>query len=226
MSMPNIIALRQLLRDKFPGLRTRADELPDRLHACWPSGLTHLDQRLGGGFAKGALSEIISPHRTSGSAVLLSHLIEQVAATRQFVGLIDADDSFDPAGINCEAANRLLWMRCHNAEEALKAGDLILRDGNLPVVVIDLALSSDAQLRKVAAPTWYRFQRIVEERGVTCLIFTPRAMISPAQTRITLETHFGLNALSRDKAELVNELEFVVSEARHGALDEPLRRTA
>src|ERR1051326_5199588 len=109
MSLANIIALRELLRDKFPGLRTRADELPGRSRACLPSGLPSLDQHLSGGFPKSALSEIIAPHRASGSALLIGHLLERSAVNRHFIALIDGQDSFDPAPFDTAALSRLLW---------------------------------------------------------------------------------------------------------------------
>ena len=60
MPAANIIQLRQLLAERFPGLRTRADELPTAKHAFWPTGLPQLDEPLRGGFAKGALAEVIA----------------------------------------------------------------------------------------------------------------------------------------------------------------------
>jgi hypothetical protein len=226
MALANIIELRQLLRDKFPGLRTRADELGRRAGPCWATGLPQFDVPLGGGFLHGALSEIVSESRTAGTASLLRHFIHQAAAHRQFVALVDSQDSFDAAAVEPAALERLLWIRCHNADEALKAADLVLRDGNLPLVIIDFAFAPAAELRRIAAPTWYRFQRIVEERGSTCLVFTPRPMISPARTRVVLRTQFHLDALSCDAEALVESINIDVREARRGVTEEPLRRTA
>jgi hypothetical protein len=225
MPFTNVIELRQLLREKFPGLRTRADEL-DRRHAVpmWATGLPRFDAQLGGGFPQAAISEIVSPARTSGAASLLRHLILHAARERQFVALVDSHDSFDAAAVDTTALQRLLWMRCHNADEALKAADLVLRDGNLPVVIIDLALAPAAELRKIPAPTWYRFQRIVEERGSTCLVFTPRPMISPAQARLTLRSRLHMDVLIQDADSIVESIEIEIAEGRR--VHEPLRRSA
>ena len=221
----NVIQLRQLLREKFPGLRTRADELPVKTRDGWASGIAKLDERLGGGFPKSAISEIIAPRRGCGSALMLLQLLRRAMEANQFMALVDGMDSFDVASIEQSSLSRLLWMRCHNAEEAVKATDLVLRDGNLPVVLLDLALNPDAQLRKIPAPTWYRFQRIVEESTAVFIVVTPRAMISPAQVRVTLRSRFNLDAVEADQLKLTMQLDFDVSEARGGS-EELLRRTA
>ncbi len=198
----NIIQLRQLLREKFPGLRTRADELPAKTRDGWASGIAKLDERLGGGFPKSAISEVIAPRRGCGSALLLLQLLRRAAAKNQFAALVDGLDSFDAAAVEQNTLSHLLWIRCQNADEAIKATDLVLRDGNLPVVLLDLALNPDAQLRKIPAPTWYRFQRIVEESTATFIVLTPRAMISPAQVRVTLRSRFALEHVEADQVKL------------------------
>jgi hypothetical protein len=226
MAVSNIIELRQLLREKFPGLRTRVDELSGPSRPCWPTGLARLDRRLGGGFAKSALSEVVPPSRASGGASLARHLIQRAAQEQQFAALVDSHDSFDPAGASPAFLQRLLWLRCRHTDEALKAADLVLRDGNLPLVLLDLALAPAAELRKVPAPTWYRFQRIVEERGVTCIVFTPRPMVAPAQMRVTWPAALTLDDLSRDADDLVESLDIEVSDMRRGVAEPSLRRTA
>ena len=222
----NIIQLRQLLREKFPGLRTRADELQVKARDGWASGIIKLDEQLGGGFPKSAISEVIAPRRGCGSALLLLQLLRRAAATNQFTALVDGLDAFDAATVEQNTLSHLLWIRCRNADEAIKATDLVLRDGNLPVVILDLALNPETQLRKIPAPTWYRFQRIVEESTATFIALTPRAMISPARVRVTLRSRFGLNAVEADQVKLTMELDFDVMEAGGMATAEPLRKTA
>ena len=226
MQSLNIIQLRQLLREKFPRLRTRADELPVKTRDGWASGIAKLDEQLGGGFPKSAISEVVAPKRGCGSALLLLQLIRQAAVTNQFSALVDGLDSFDAAMVEQNTLSHLLWIRCQNADEAIKATDLVLRDGNLPVVLLDLALNPDAQLRKIPAPTWYRFQRIVEESAATFIVLTPRATVSPAAVRVALRSRFNLSAIEANQVKLTMELDFEVVEAGHMASAEPLRKTA
>ncbi len=224
MQPSTIIQIRELLRTKFPGLRTRADELPVKTRDRWASGIHKLDEQLCGGFPRRALSEIIAPRRGCGSALLLLQLLRNAAATHQFSALVDGLDCFDATAVDPQTLSHLLWIRCHTAEDAIKATDLVLRDGNLPVVLVDLALNPDGQLRKIPAPTWYRFQRIVEESAATCIILTPRPMISPAQVRVTLRSRFALEHVEADQMKLTLALDFDVSEGRTS--EELLRRSA
>ena len=226
MQLRNVIQLRELLREKFPGLRTRADELPARTRHEWVTGISKLDKQLGGGFPQSAISEVIAPQRGSGSALLLLQLLRRAVVRNQFCALIDGRDSFDAAAVEQSTLSHLLWIRCGTADEAVKATDLVLRDGNFSLVLLDLALNPDAQLRKIPAPTWYRFQRIVEGGAATFIVLTPRAMISPAPVRVTLRSRFGLNAIEADQAKLTMKLDFEVMEAGSLSTAEPLRKTA
>jgi hypothetical protein len=213
MPAANIIELRQLLAERFPGLHTRADELSTARRAFWPTGLPQLDERLQGGFAKGALAEIAAEQHGSGSALLLTALIHRALGENKFVGVIDGQDSLDVTQLG-EDLSHLLWVRCRSAEEALKAADLLLRDGNLLLVLLDLVSNPAAQLRKIPATTWYRFQRLIEQTSAVCVVLTPRAMIAPAQVRITLHSRFSMSAMEREQQELLHGLKVDVAEAR------------
>lgn len=210
----NILQLRQLLMEKFPGLRTHLSESPAVPRNFWPTGLPQIDEPMSGGLPKSALTEIIGARRGSGSALLARALIRQAFAQNEFVAFVDGQDSLDVTQLG-EDLSRLLWVRCRSADEALKATDLLLRDGNLPLILLDLVANPAVQLRKIAATTWYRFQRMIEQTSAACLVFTPRTMVSPAQTRIMLRSAFSLEALESEGEELVGELEIEVSDARH-----------
>src|SRR5438132_12223561 len=95
MPAANVIQLRQLLADKFPGLGTRAEDLSSRPRNFWATGLPQLDEPLRGGLSRGALTEIISPRHSSGSATLMRALLERAARENQFTALVDGTDSFE-----------------------------------------------------------------------------------------------------------------------------------
>lgn len=213
MPAVNIIELRQLLAERFPGLRTRADELSAAKHAFWPTKLPQIDEPLRGGLARGALTEVTAEQRGSGSTLLLTALIQRALRENKFVAVVDGRDSLDVTQLD-EDLSRLLWVRCRSAEEALKAADLLLRDGNLPLVLLDLVSNPAAQLRKIPATTWYRFQRLIEQTSAVCVVFTPKAMVAPAQKRIGLRSRFSLNALEREPQELLRELKVEIAETR------------
>ncbi|MGH7804239.1 MAG: hypothetical protein ACREQJ_07810, partial [Candidatus Binatia bacterium] len=71
-----------------------------------------LDGLLGGGFARGHLTEIVGT-ASSGRTTLAHRLLAAATARGEVVALVDAADRFDPrraeaAGIDLE---RLLWVR-------------------------------------------------------------------------------------------------------------------
>ncbi len=213
MPAVNIIELRQLLAERFPGLRTRADELSAAKHAFWPTGVPQLDAPLRGGLHKGALTEIVAAQHGSGSALLMTALLHRALSENKFTAVIDGQDSLDVTQLG-EDLSQLLWVRCRSTAEALKAADLLLRDGNLPLVLLDLAANPTVQLRKIPATTWYRFQRLLEQTSAVCVVLVPRPMVAPAQVRITLRSRFSINALDREPQELLSELKLDVTEAR------------
>ncbi len=153
--------------------------------ALAPSGIASLDARLGGGFPRGHLSELVGARSSGKTSVLLQTL---AAATRrgELVGLVDALDMFDvesalAAGVEL---SRLLWVRGHvvtnpglcadlnqrAVEQAIRAFTLILQAGNFGVVVFDVAEAPAAALRRLPFTTWMRVQRMVEGSQTACLL--------------------------------------------------------
>lgn len=225
MSSANIIQLRQMLSEKFPGLRMHLDESPLN-SGFWPTGVRRIDEALCGGLPRGALIEIVAGDKSSGSASFLCALLRQAAEKKQIIAVIDGSDSLDVAQGEESVLSRLLWIRCHSAIESLKAADLVLRDGNLPLVILDLKRASEKELHRISPTAWYRFQRLVEETNAICLILTPRQMIAPAQVKITLHSRFSIADLERTNDELLRKLEIQVSDARQLARVELTQSTA
>jgi hypothetical protein len=224
MPAANVIQLQALLAEKFPGLRLGLDGRHALKNRAWPTGLPQLDEPLRGGLPRGALSEIAAPGNCSGSATLLGQLLDRAAEQGGVAALIDGMDSLDVTQLDESVLSRLLWVRCHGADEALKAADLILRDGNLPIVLLDLKSNPATQLGRIPATTWYRFQYLLEETATVCAVFTPRPMVAPARARVTLHARFAFDALERDTADLLRDLEVEVAGPR--ATRESLQNTA
>src|SRR5512135_2464790 len=116
-----IIDLRNLLAERFP--RT-SFTMPARLK----TGLSFVDELIGGGFPCGAITELISTRTSAGSASLIHALIHSAHRENYFLALIDGRDSFDPCGLNNALLRHLLWIRCRKTSEVIKAADLLLRD--------------------------------------------------------------------------------------------------
>jgi hypothetical protein len=217
MMPANVIQLRQLLSEKFPAAHLALERRAAAETRSWPTGLPQIDKPLRGGLPKGALAELSAAKQCSGSATLVREILSHAARRNEIAALIDGNDSLDVARIEARVLSRLLWVRCRAADEALKAADFVLRDNNLPLVLIDLKLMPEKQLRKIPATVWYRFQRLVEETSTVCMVFTPRPMVSPAQTRIALHSAFSLETLEKNTDELLEKLKLEISDRRQFA---------
>lgn len=198
----NIIELRQRLAEQFPGVRMEAGPRVS-LSKCWPTGLDQLDPILGGGLVKSGVTEVISAGTASGAALLLSVIIEQAHRNGERAALVDGADAFDAASLDAEMLSRFLWVRCSNTREAVKAADILLHDGTIPVIAIDLISCVPAQLRKTPSSTWFRLARLAEASSGACVIFTPEPMIGSAESRIILQPRFTLDSLETSRETLL-----------------------
>jgi len=214
-----IVDLRKLLTERFP--HTPAPATTRRLI----TGLSFLDQAIGGGLPKGAITELISPRISAGSASLIHMLLQADSAgwpqrvrpladetpagltdkisVLRPVALIDGRDSFDPSasgGLAKACLHHLLWVRCSKALDAIKAADLLLRDGNFALVIVDLVLNPPADLSKIPQTSWYRLQRLVESAPTACLVMTRQGMVSSAQLKIVLENSWTLDTFEDESA--------------------------
>jgi hypothetical protein len=188
-----IIDLRKALAERFSQRSQPATTL-------LATRLPFLDQITGGGFPKSRITELISPRPSAGSALLIHALLQAAKRNRHFVALIDGSDSFDPASSDNSALRHLLWIRCRKAFDAVKAADLLLRDGNFTLIIIDLALNASDELRKIPQTSWYRLQRLAEAVPSACLIINRQSMVSSAQLKIILENSWTLRDLEEENA--------------------------
>jgi recA bacterial DNA recombination protein len=197
--MSTIVDLRKLLAARFPHPFVPATSL-------LPTGVEFFDQIAGGGLPKSAITELISPQASAGSASLIHALLRSAQRDQYFVALIDGSDSFDPGSSDNSALQHLLWIRCRKAFDAVRAADLLLRDGNFPLVIVDLVLNAPEELRKIPHPSWYRLQRLAEAVPSACLIINRQSMVSSAQLKIVLENSWTLEALENENA--ITDLRF------------------
>jgi hypothetical protein len=188
-----IVDLRRLLAERFPHPFPPGPSVLE-------TGLSFLDQIAGGGLPKGAITELIAPKRSAGSASLVHGLLRSAQRDQHFVALIDGSDSFDPGSSDNSVLRHLLWVRCRKAFDAIKAADLLLRDGNFPVVIVDLVLNSANELRTIPQTSWYRLQRLVEATPTACLIINRQSLVSSAQLKIVLHNSWTLEVLEKENA--------------------------
>ena len=138
------------------------------------TGLDSLDA-VEGGVRRAALTEFSG---TSGAgALFLQAMLRAVCRERCFAALVDAARTFEP--------------------------DLLLRDGNLALVMLDLQSVPPAQLRRIPANTWHRFQRLAEQTTAAFVVLTTAPIVEAAQVRITGAGGWTLAAQRRWRHELI-----------------------
>jgi recombination protein RecA len=201
--LESLLRVRQLDRT----LTTALPQIdPTDEHALAPSGISALDARLGGGFPRGQLSELIGP-RSSGRTSLMLQMMATATARGELVALVDALDMLDvdsaaAAGVDFA---RLLWIRGHIVtnqglcrelnqraiEQAIRAFTLVLQASNFGLVVFDLAEAPAHTVRRLPFTTWLRLQRMVEGSQTACLLVGAEPM---ARSSAGLTLRLGLRA--------------------------------
>jgi hypothetical protein len=187
-------ALRQRLAERFPEEK--------RLGARRASGLVAIDDAVGG-LPIGAITELISVTPSSGVQTLLGTLARALSEGQGRVGWIDAHDSFDPSSWDATALAPLVWARAASTAAAVQVADLFARDANFPVVILDLRLAPENELRRVPLSAWYRLQRAAESAARILIIVTPRACVASAQLRLQLTRAWTLHDLESPRTALV-----------------------
>jgi hypothetical protein len=207
----NIVELRRLLAERFPGVRMSA-ERPEIISRHCPTGVPQIDSLLEGGLPKGRITEIVSSGISSGSLLFLGSLLQEARQRGEWLAIVDASDSFDPTGLDAESLARLLWVRCSNPRDAIKATDMLLHDGTISVVALDLLFCAPNQLRKMSSSTWFRLQRILDYNSTALVVLSPEHMISNAHTRLTLEKRFTVDSLDQPRETLTAQIRPAVPE--------------
>ena len=167
-------------------------------------------------FPSGALSELTPAHPASGLSLILAEILstdlDQAHGERSPcntsvssdspIALIDGHDSFDPGSYDADSCSRLLWLRCHDSRESLHCCDLLLHDGNLPLLVLDLLLTPLRELYLIPNSSWYRLRNLAKRSNTSVLLFTPQHLIPCAALQLALDSTFTLSDLERNRHEL------------------------
>lgn len=191
-----LAALRTLVAEKFP----QAVQVPaGRLSTGCPA----LDGK--GGLIRGTLTEVCGS--AAGGMLVLCALLDAAVREGFFLALIDAADAFEPSDWPEEQLDRLLWVRCRESGTALKAADLLVRDGNLPALLLDLHGLPARQLQRIPANTWHRFHRIVESSATVLLVLTPHPLVEGAPCRIAVRLEAPWQAMNTPRPRLLETLD-------------------
>ena len=169
--MPSINALRSSVESSLAGRIPAPFAYRDRrVVDTASSGIPEIDL-LAGGLPRGGLTEICGPPCSGRTSLLLSALAARTAQA-EVCALVDGRDGFDPhaaqaAGVQLE---QLLWVRCREMEQALRATDLLVRGGGFGMIAVDLADIDPKTVRGVPLNAWFRFRRAVEDTPAILLL--------------------------------------------------------
>lgn len=196
--LTTIADLRRLLADRFP-------VAPTRNGRCVATGIAAFDEVLDGGLGSGTFTEIVSTRPSCGGQLLTGALIVSTRLTGQRMALLDAADAFDPPADDGMTAH-LVWFRGSTFKTFWQAADLLLRDANFAVTVIDLRWLPEKELRRVPGTTWYRLQRAIEQSETAVVVHTDYALVPCASRRVVLSEPLTLAAFKSERSELQETL--------------------
>ncbi len=157
--------------------------------------------------APGTITEIMGLRPSCGTGLVLTGLLDQALRRRHLTALIDGRDCFDPSTLPADALPYLLWVRCRRLADALRSADLLLRDGNIPLLFMDLQLLPAQELQSTPGSTWYRLRALAAESGVTLLAITPCKTIPCAHSRFTLQHRSSLAILEQPLQVLLTQIQ-------------------
>jgi len=183
VTLPSPAERKRALEDLLRTRRLQTDAPPlrgeDRRLRPLATGIAGVDALLGGGFPRGALSEIHGS-ATSGRTGALLGLLAQTTRRGALGALVDPPDHLDPASAAAAGVDlaRLLWLRGPRGAseelspkaltDAMAAAATLASSGLFDVVAVDLAGAS-RERRRLPPATWTRLQRLVES-GPTAVV--------------------------------------------------------
>ena len=185
--------LRGLLAERFP-------ESPRRTEEFIPTGFAPVDEAAGGGLPRAAVTEIVASAPSCGGQYAVRAMLETARRTHQYLALVDGSDSFDPQSEQEELLPHLFWVRCRQTRQALQAADLIVRDGNIELVLLDLRGNRLAEIRREPPGISFRLQRMVKKSGGILAVLTSRPIVISAAVRVKVGADRSQARNPREKA--------------------------
>jgi len=195
-------ALKHTLEELLRVRRLQAEDPPlrgqDRRLSPLPTGVSVVDDLLGGGLPRGQVSEVHGPPSAGRTSLVLA-LASRITRAGALVGWVDPRDRFDPgtaAGAGLDPA-RLLWLRGRAGPpralaEAVAATGTLLGSGLFDFVVLDLAGIPAVEIQRLPGATWIRLQRMIES--------TPTALVLVGDAHVAHGPGGACLALTRGSA--------------------------
>ena len=173
-------AIDALLRDLGPQLWL--GEAPLETAPRFETGIEAIDTLTGGGFPRGALSEIAGPS-SSGRTSLALALLTRTTRQGEVASVVDLADALDPGSANTAGVDleRVLWVRPPALSEALRCTERLLEASGFALVLLDITPPT-----KIAPAVWPRLARASQSSNTALIVLSTRR-VAGTSAEIALE---------------------------------------
>lgn len=172
-----------------------------------PTGIFQLDALLDGGLAMGGCVEVIETARGLGGQVLLHALLRMSRREAAFLALIDPADAFDPQSARSVELQSLLWVRGVGPRDALRVADILVRDENFTLVVVDFRDEGHNRAAgRLPSNLWQRLSRAVREGGCCLVTLSSKPLLPVHRQRVGISSRFSPNLLDAPFSAVVRTL--------------------
>lgn len=173
---------------------------PQTIRPVLAAGVEEIDELLGGGLPRGAVTELIG-REGSGLASFALSFLARITQKELVCAWVDVSDRLHPesaAAIGVDL-NRLLWVRCgispgmtarkpwRRMDQALRVTDLLLQAGGFGAVVLDMGDIAPEHATRVPLAVWFRYRAAAERSQTSVLLLTQH---SSAKSAAGLVLHF------------------------------------
>jgi len=182
---PRDARLARLLHDLGSELRRGGPERREA-RADLATGIPALDELLGGGLARGELSELHGP-LSSGRTSLALALLARATAVGEVVAVVDTADAFHPASARSAGVQleRVLWARPPGVGVAVRASERLLQARGFAAILLD-ATARTAEWEALPAAVWQRLTRAAAA-GEAALIVVSQRRITGSHASLALQ---------------------------------------
>lgn len=180
-----------------------------------PTGVPAIDEALGGGLPRGRVTELVTASPSCGGELVFESLLARTRAARLRVALIDAGDGFAPCNYRPDLLRHIVWVRAQTLAKALQCADVLVRDGNYAVMVLDVRGVPTRVLRQQHSSAWHRLRLAAEQNAGAVLVESSVGFVPAVPWRLVLRTAAALGELRRPRAARIAALTAEV-ERGHG----------
>ncbi|MEM9015566.1 MAG: hypothetical protein AAGC68_01035 [Verrucomicrobiota bacterium] len=151
------------------------------------------------GPARGQVTEIVGER---GGGLVLTAMLAKARRERRYLALLDVGSGFDVESVPETDLEGLLWVGCRSPKEAVEALDIVTRDENFSLFLVDLRGCLPADWKGLRAAQWYRILGQLRQRDAAAVLFAREAVTTVAKRRLRTEIAWSCEDMERERSEL------------------------